>query len=271
MSTTTVILAQLEVEGCTAELLVNGVPLSRIAPPKMFVENVAAETFLIPGTNRLDVLVEPGETPSTARAPHREIPFRPMRATGRLIRFPEGVPGTVEHGELLAETAFVWEDGRPSRRTFPVEVGTQVEILGAGAQWPFLDAPPLSLDDALVAEARALLDEVEQAIRAADADRIFRLAEIQLRDVQRAYPAVTDALLRADVSTRLQETEKSPDPVLPRDPGQHDFRLVAGDRVLQLVDRDWTTSFKLRDPGDGGPIPYRILVARIDGVLRIVR
>ena len=271
MASSTILLAQLEVEDCTAELFLNGAPVIRIAPPKMHIQNASAELYVVPGTNRLDVLVEPGSRPSTARSEVRELAFRPMRATGRLIRFEEGVPGLVEHGELLGEASFAWEEGRPERRVFPAEVGTQIEIPTANGRWSFQDAPPLVLDDALRAEARALLAEVEQAIRRGDTDRFWSLTELQTRDVRRAYPAVTEPYLRGDLATLFAHYRKAPDPVMPRDPADHDFRLVAGDRMLQLVDRDYSTSFKLRDPGDGSAVSYRIMLARIDGKLRIVR
>jgi hypothetical protein len=268
--TSTILLAQLKVEGCTAELHLNGVPLIRIPPGRVPIENVAAEGYVIPGTNRLDVLVEPG-APGAARTGSAEHDFRPIQAIGRLIRFPDGVPGTVEHGELIGETSFAWPEPRPQRRAFPVEVGTQLELGPAHGRWAWQDAPPLVLDDALVAEASAVLDDVERALRMFDADALWRLAELQLEDVQRAYPAVSEAHLRGELTTLLDHAKKASDPVIRRDPAEHDFRLVAGGRMLQLVDRDYSTSVKLRDPGDGSAISYAIALARIDGRLRIVR
>ncbi len=264
-------LVQLAATGCTAELYLNGVPLTRLTPNRLPVENVAAELFLVPGTNRLDVVVEPGSRPSVARTEYQERSFRPMSATGRLLRFEEGVPGTVENGELLGETTFVWADGRPDVRGFPAEVGTQIEVRVGGARWEWLDAPPLVLDDALVAEACALLDEVERAIRRADVDRLWRLTEKQIRDVQRAYPALTESHLRGELAALVAHTQKAADPVFTRDRSRHDFRLVGGDRMVQLVDDDFTTSFKLRDPDDGSATAYRICLARVGGQLRIVR
>lgn len=58
---------------------------------------------------------------------------------------------------------------------------------------------------------------------------------------------------------------------MPRNPALHDFRLLARNRVLQLIDADWSTSFKLRDPEDTAGMPYKLLLARVDGELRIIR
>ena len=271
MSDATIVLAQLEVSNCTAELYLNNVPVTRIAPPKVEIENVAVEQLLVPGTNVLEVLVEPGPSPSRGRTEFHEVAFRPMEATGRLIRFAEGVPGLAKHGKILGETRFSWSGPHPDRRMFPLDVSTQIEMGPAHGRWGWQDAPPLTLDEALIDEACAVLEQVEMLIRHTHADGFWRLTELQLKDVQRAYSAVDESILRTDLSTLMNHYQGAPDPVMPRDREQHDFRLVGGGRLLELVDKDHSTSFKLRDPGDGSTVPYRIMLARIGNELRIVR
>ncbi|MBW2453263.1 MAG: hypothetical protein JRI68_02080, partial [Deltaproteobacteria bacterium] len=186
-------------------------------------------------------------------------------------RFVDGVPATVEHGELLGEVKVIWQDGKPARRPFPVEESTHIEMGSAHGRWAWQDAPPLVLNEALIDEACRVLDEVATAIRTQHLGLLWQLNELQLRDVQRAYPALTEAYLRAEIAEGLTEVEGADDPVLPRDRSRHDFRLVGGDRLLQLVDDDWSTSFTLRHPSDGSPVPYRIMLCRIDGALRLMR
>jgi hypothetical protein len=273
MSASTILLAQLSIEGCTAELFLNGVPLTRLEnrPGRVPIENVAAESFIVPGTNRLEIVVEPGASPSTARSEYKELAFRPMQATGRLIRFEDGAAGTADSGDVLGETSFAWIGAPPSKQAFPLDTSTQIELGPAHGRWAWQDAPVLVLDDALVGEARDVLDDVRRALRAFDADRLWKLAELQLKDVQRAYAAVREAHLRSELATLLDHARKAADPLLPSDPADHDFRLVGGGRLLQLVDRDYTPSVKLRDPGDGSTTGYPLMLARIDGKLRIVR
>ncbi len=267
-----IIHAQLEVSECTAELVLNGVPVTRIvaSPTRIPIENVAVMQLLVPGTNMLEIVVEPGATPSVARTDKREIPFKKMSAIGRLIKFQDGVPALVEHGDLLAEVAFRWQDASVDRQTFPQASAMQVELGAAFGQWGWQTAPDLVPGQALFDEARAAMDEVETAVRAFHEERFWELTELQIRDVLRAYPAVTEPYLRGDLSTMMAHLKKGKEPVVKRDPANHDFRVVGGGKLLQCVDKDWTTSFKLNDPG-GGTIPYTIFLARIDGRLRIVR
>jgi len=272
ISEDTIIHAQLEVSECTAELYLNGVPVTRIvaSPTRIPIENVAVMQLLVPGTNLLEIVVEPGPKPSLARTAKREQSFRKMSAAGRLIRFKEGVPGLVEHGDLLTEVNFRWQDASVDSQYFPQATGMQVEMGAAFGRWAWQNAPDLVLDEATILEARAVLDEVEAALRARQADRFWDLTELQIKDVVRAYPQVTEAFLRGDLQTMLGHFEKQPNPVVARDPAAHDFRIVGGGKLLQCIDADWTTSFKLRDP-DGDQVPYTIFLARIDGRLRVVR
>jgi hypothetical protein len=265
--------AQLEVFDTTAELWLNGIPVSRIEnnPSRVPIENVAVAQLLIPGTNMLELLVEPGSHPSIGRSEKRELPFKKMSAFARLLRFRAGASGMKEEGELLGEVFFRWEDASLDKQVFPQSSAVQIEMGAAYGRWGWQDAPELVVDDALIAEARAVLDEVESAIRSFHADRFWALTELQIKDVLRAYPAVTEAYLRSDLEAMFNHYRDKPDPVMKRNPDDHDFRLVAGGRLLQCVDKDYSTSFKLRDPEDGTGVPYRIMLARVDGKLRIVR
>ena len=62
MSTTTVILAQLEVERCAAELSLNGIPVVRITPDQIPIANVAADPgyYRLLHSNTGAVVEEPG-------------------------------------------------------------------------------------------------------------------------------------------------------------------------------------------------------------------
>lgn len=271
MTPKTVVLAQLEVDNCTAELYLNGVPVVRIAPHQVPISNAAVEDMIIPGDNTLEVLVEPGQHPSVARSDVRRIAFRPMKATARLLRIPDDEPGLAEHGEVLAETTYSWSSSPPDERDFPASMVTSVDLGAAHGRWSWQDAPVLSQSTELFDEACAQLDAVETAIRRADTNMLVQLIEPKFEDTLRAYPAYTDALLRAEIDTLMQFAALGDDPVPARDPAQHDFRLVAGGRMLQLLDRDWSTSLSVRHHERNTPQPYRISLARLGQHLRIVR
>ena len=122
MSGKSVIVAQLWAEGCRAELYVNDIPVVRVTPDpeRQLHATAAVPQLLIPGDNVVEILVEPGSTPSVARYETRDLERRSMNVWGRLARFAQGDFMTPEAGDTLARAAFTWSDDDPRRMTFPI-------------------------------------------------------------------------------------------------------------------------------------------------------
>jgi len=271
MALDTVIHAQIQAEGCTAELYVNGIPVSRIDPDRTPFESVAVEQHLIPGRNRIEVLVEPGPHPSVARTEGRYADLGAATAVGRLVRFADGVFAEPSRGDVLVEVKFEPDPDHPGPRVFPASVSTEVDLGPANGRWAWQDAPVLELDEPTVAEAARVLDAIAAGYQSLSAQTLWALSELNIKDTLRAYPALDEAALRADLELILQHYGQKPERVHPRAADQHDFRVVAGGRMIECVDRDWKPSLRLKDPDDESAIPYPVLLARIDGRLGIVR
>ena len=269
----TVVLAQLEVHGCTAELQVNGIPVSVVAdePDRVPRENVAVEQLLVPGNNTLSLWVAEGSDPRALSAPRREVERRPMTAIGRLLRFAEGSGTLPEEGALLLEVAFEWAAGAMERQTFPLSRSRSVELGTMHGRWSWQDAPDLSLEPALVDEACTVMNELEAVVRAGDQRRFERLWQIPFDDAQRAYPALKAEALRLEMVDLLEACGRVTDPVPFRDRSRHAFRLVAGGKLVELIDDDHTPSFKLVDVEVGASLAQPLMLGRIGGRLQIVR
>ena len=265
--------AQLHVDKCTAELWLNGVPLVRIDPKKRTAfESRPVEELVIPGANRLELLVEPGAHPSVARTELRTVDTGDAWAEARLVSFPDGVFTEPENGTVLGQLRFERPPPEHSTsRTMPMSLVGEVELGSANGRWAWQDAPVLEPGDTLVAEARAALEVLAAIYRAGKTEAIWKHLAAANREILRAYPAFTEAMMRTELEVMTAHFTRGRDPVLPLRPEEHDFRLVAGGRLLQCVDRDWKGSLRFRDPGDGSEAPVAHLLARIDGRLQVVR
>lgn len=264
-----VIYAELEVKACEAEIYLNGFPLSRLGPTTTHFEATAAEEFLISGENDLEILIEPAPRPSLARTERRDLATPGASATARVVRYPEGAFTEAENGEILAEINWL---GRPEVAVFPQSIARSFALGARGARWAWQDAPPLILDEALVLEARAKLEEVARAIRNGTVDDFWKATRIRTREGMQAYPAIREEEGRAELQKLLAYYRQNPDPVLPFRPERHDFRLVAKGRVLQCIDDDGVASLRLRNPEDASDIvPYPLFLARIGERLEVVR
>jgi hypothetical protein len=279
--TTHVICALLDVSDCRAELYVNGFPVARRGPSGVINAAVPVQQFLVPGTNELELLVEPGRTPSQARSEERRLKREGAHASARLMRFRDGAMATKDNGEILCEV--LWRSAQggahdpdepalladPAR--FPKSRVGRCDLGPLAGRWSWQDAPPLDPGPALFAEARGVLDAVVRAFEAGSVDDFRKLVKVPGEEIRRAYPVWTEAMVREGHARFISFYGKEGKPFLPRSPARHDFRLVAGGRVLECIDDDYQTSLKLRAPESGEAVPYALFLARIDGSLAIVR
>lgn len=269
-TTETVLHAELEAEHCKAELYVNGMPIAELRQPPIWFQSVPAHEYLVPGLNQIELLVEPGPTPSSARVERRETPPRAARAAARLVRYAPGVYPDVTNGTLLA--SLEWRaDADERQEVLPKSRATSIDLGQLHGRWCWQDAPFLALNSACMEEALSVFHEVASAISHADTRAFWTITEPRIREAIRAYPALTEAQVRADLTKFLAFYQKAISPVLPARAERHDFRLVAEGRVLQLIDDDWLPSLWLGNPEDGSPVPYPLFLAKINGRLQVVR
>ena len=275
MTQPTQIQAQLEIEGCTAELYLNDVPVMRLRPGDMKVQLLAVEQLVIPGKNRLEVLVEPGPTPNTAREASRVLEKGALgeapRASAKLVRFTITEEPSIADPEILMEATWQWPIGPDDPVLFPQSAVAERDLGDGRGPWRWQSLPPHVLDRGLHDEVMRFLDEMEAAFLQGDLDLLWDLSRQQNEDVQRCYPGLTETFLRGDMARVVDFYRRSPDPVFPRDPARTALRLAAGGRMLHVIDRDWTPTYKLRDPDDGTAVGVPMLLGRVDGKLRIVR
>ena len=201
----TMIYAQLQVLGGTAELQLNGLPVMRLEPGsgRIPVENAAVEHLLVPGLNELRLLVEPGPRPSLAASPRVAKPYRAMSVTGRLMRVAADANTGPTDGQTLLDVAYRWSEDDASWRDFPENVVRTADLGPVHGKWAWQDAALLTPGHALSAEAVSFMTALDSAIMARDSGRMLELSALQDQDVLRAYPAWTPAQLRAEVEELL--------------------------------------------------------------------
>jgi hypothetical protein len=266
--TETVIHAELAVRACTAELYLNGIRLRRqVAPERPYV-SIPVRQYLVPGSNHLEMVVEPGQMPSQARQGKEKTAKPGASAVARLTRYEEGQIAFAKNGEKLIEIR--WQ-GSADEETFPKILGAESSLGPVHGRWSWQDAPPLCLDEATRTEIADVLATVARAFERGDPAPMIDLLAVRFVDVVRAYPANALSALNEDLAHWVRTFGSKGWKVLPLAPEQHDFRLCAGNRLVEVVDRDGLPSLRLKPPDEEEPHPYAMLLARIDGRLVPVR
>jgi len=263
----TIVYAEIATSGCYAALFLNGIPILSSGRNGAVFSSMPARQVLVKGPNRLELVVEPLEEPSRARDKRRLV-LADRGVAGRLVRYEEGVPALVENGTVLLEHQWA-ADGIEA--TYPHILAGEVVVTDATHEWAWERAPILEPGPELDAEVVRVLEDVASAMRSKRVDPMLEVLDVKMKDARIAYPVRDEAVDRNEMTHFQKFWHRAGDPVLPRRADQHDFRIVAGGRMVEAVDRDGYASLRLKDPKDGEAIPYPLLLARIGGRLRVVR
>ena len=257
---------EIERNGAAAEVHFNGWPLHHCRKDSLIRIAHAAEEFAVSGENTLSLWVEPNPLPTHWRDPHDGITPADAWVTARVTAYPPGVFPEPENGEVLATVS--WRHGAGSSR-FPA--ASSVEFQRTGPRWSWEAAPILTMSPELVAEATHVLMTLQRAFERQDLDLLMRTITIKIHDAMRAYPALTMTYIRDALQQYLAALQKSPGgPSEPLRPEAHAMRLIAGGRVLECLDADFSPSLRLHDE-DGDRLPYPVRLARVEGRLQVVR
>ncbi len=272
---------QFYLQNVTGEVRVNGVPVFTV-PEELGAtdQTIPVNGLVIAGMNRVDLLLDIAGSPSASTRPREKRANKEAKAVIRVLRFPSNGPvfalpipaNIVAYREWLGDKDESDEAPRIVSLTFDAGAGF-------GGPWSWQSAPALVLDEPTLEEARVICDHVRSTIVRGKANELLALAEIRFREVGEAFGATSDAEDIAQLERWLAIYEREPERVLPIDPAQFDFRLVADDRILQPLNRDWSHPVRMLqavtdqddNPMGDMEIPYSLLLARIGGKLRIVR
>ncbi len=271
-----IVYAELHVHGCTAELYLNGIPLRRCASPASPSASIPVHEYLVPGANALEVVVEPGPTPSAARTTRTAAPPAGASVTARLVQREAQSFGDGLDGEELA--ALAWNGPANEAVEFPLALHVEKDLGPRAGRWAWQDAPALVLDDATRAEIAAVVATVADAFESGRPAKAVDLLEVRFAEHARAYPDHDPRTPRSELSSSVRRAANEGWSVRALDAAAHDFRLCAGGRLVEIVDEDWAPSLRFApggtvadEPVDEEEIPVPMLLGRIDGRLCVVR
>lgn len=265
------VVLEARVAGVGAELHVNDIPVARIGLPGARSAAVPVNQYVVQGSNRLSLVVNPG--PSPARA--LEADPEPSRATGAMASatlsvYRRGAVSGDGSGEVLASVSWTARvDGEAE--AFPQRVDTELAVPLDLGPWAWQAADQLALDEQTVGEVAGLIDIVRSGLEAADLSSFLDLAARGLREIARAYDDSPDegvSTLRAVV----QHSRGAPHwrfPPLARE--VWDLRLVANSRMIECIGKDWEPIVRSVTDAEENSFLMPMLVGRIGGQWAILR
>lgn len=264
------IYVEVDKQNCEVELYVNGIPM-RHSSTRQSSASIPAHRYLVDGANEIELIINPGPTPSQARTAQRELDSTGMQAEARLVKYPVGVyPGDAS-GEVLGRVQ--WQGQNAKKEMFPKILATKIELgpLFGRSQWQ--DAEKVTLDKKTLAEISAYVEKFYVAFAASKGQELLDFAKIRIEEGDRANPGKNptkeNALFLSDVEERKQNKHWK---VAPLRPQLFDFRLCAQGRMVEIVNTDWEPTIRGSfDDDSDGPYTYQMFLSKIKGQWVMVR
>lgn len=258
-------------KNCSAEFYVNGIPIRKYDPREQLFTSVPAHRYLVDGVNHLELVVNPGPTPSKARDGQQEMDATGIECRARIVRGEEGA-FTGDPSEVLAQVEYRGEAGK--KDVFPKVLSTRVELGPLFGRWLWQDAETLTLDAKTVDAVMQYVRIIHGAYGRGDGALIANKAKIVFDEGQRANKYKDMAFSRQRFIDSLKtHSQLKGWKMVPLEQLIPDLRVVANGKMIEAVARDWKPLVRTQ------PVPeynndvwdYRMFLSRIGGEWVMVR
>lgn len=257
---------RLEAVACTAEALLNGVPLARVDAARPS-RTLPVHEFTLAGANQLELVVQPA-MPGAPEIAAPQLSDGKAWAGLRLLLPRIGQLAHPSNARTLAQIDWAVPDGELYEA--PLHLTQTVDLQIAFPRWRWLDAP--LIDDAATAKPAAaqLLQRLAVSLARADADPLLKAARLRFEELALAYQRpLADEAGRWRVMVQALNAPAAFKPDLACLAALQ-LRKVAGGRLLECLAADGQPA--LRGVGaDGVQRHWPLRVAMIEGALHVLR
>lgn len=244
----------LYVKDCAAEFYFNDIPVRKMEATENF-HSLNAHHLVLDGSNQMEIVVNPGPTPSVAKKVSTEStnekPDGDPKACMRLVKYPVGAyAGDTVTGKAVMQLN--WELAKLELTSFayPMFTSTKVDLGKMLGPWFWQQCSPVNFEQELPRIHQAV-EALYTAFISGDAQTVVRMSEAALRDIGKALPAYGEQGFREDMLADIQTNKVLTEKALPYDAELTDFRLCANGRLVQLINKDWSHTIKMPEDEEG--------------------
>jgi hypothetical protein len=259
---------RLEAVACSAEALLNGVPLARVDAARP-ARTLPVHEFTLAGANELELIVQPA-LPGAPEVTAPHLSDGKAWAGVRLLLPRVGQVAHPSNARTLAQIDWAVPDGEVYES--PLHLLQTVDLKIAFPRWRWLDVPPSDdgVVDAAKPQAAQLLQRLAVSLARGDPDPFLKAARLRFEELALAYQRNL-----ADEAGRWRLLVKALVAAGPFKPelvslASLQLRKVAGGRLLECLAADGQPA--LRGVGaDGARRHWPLRVASIEGSLHVLR
>jgi len=260
---------RLEAIGCTAEAMLNGIPVAR-TPRGGGVVSLPVHEYTLTGDNSLELVIEPHpllagveRLPAQSRLSDGE-----SRASLSLL-LPR--VGQAAHGEQARTlTQLAWESPPVQIIEMPFAVASTVHLPVNFPRWRWLDAPLVVDPDSIRPQIAGFLQGIALSLARGDAEGLIAAARLRFDELAQAYqrePQADLARFRAHVQQAHAEA-----PLRPSLPTAQDLvlRRCAGGRLIECLGADGEPALFAPRP-NGSRMRWPLRLAMVEERLYVLR
>jgi len=262
---------KLDVVGCEAEALLNGVPLARAhaARPRVLVP---VHEYALAGPNRLELVIWPH--PAAAPAEERQPP-QPLKADGLVrasvrILLPR-IGNPVDEASARSLAQIEWAPAAGDHYEAPLSLQQTGQLPVNFPRWRWIDAPLAEPTPALRAQAHALIRRFQEDLAAGNPDAFLSAVRFRTEELAVAYQRPVEELLarlrehleQLHQAGRLKWVELAPDNLV--------LRRLAGGRLLECLSADGEPALRTEPDEHGRAQTFALRLAAAEGKLYVLR
>jgi hypothetical protein len=259
---------RLQVQGCSAEVLVNDIPVGRAFAPQG-VLCLPVHEYLMEGANEITLVIQPDQPGARPASPQLQVADGVVGATVRLLLPRVGRIGSDTEARTVAEVTWAAEDG--DVYSAPVVVARSVALPIKFPRWRWLDAPPIDDVAAHRPVVSAFLHNVASDLMRGEVDTLVNVSRLRLDELALAYQQpVTELVSRFKSRLALLYATKSLRLVVPNT-DELVLRKCANGRLLECLAPGGAPALSTVPGKDGVSSAWPARLAVINGQCHILR
>jgi len=266
----------MQVKDCIAEFWVNGIPVTRLDSEVHSFNSLIAHHFLLDGLNTFEVVINPGPTPSLARATNiidnDEKHSAEPKAIIQLMKYTVGAfVGDNDAGQILMQLNWEYDQKVHGEMHFPIVTKSSYQLGKHLGTWVWQTCPPLNLANERE-QIIAVLADIYKSFITGNSARVVGFLMPYIQDAERALPGYSAAEQINDITNDINDNVQLTENASVFDIDKLDFRVCGQGNIVQIVNKDWlpTISIPLGQEYDDDKYALEMFIGKVKGYWRAV-
>ena len=262
------LIMRLHVQGCSAEALINDIPLGRVGPAGAGL-SLPVHEYLFDGANEVSLVINPASAGSTP------VPALPQLAEGvvgarlRLLLPRIGQVGSELEARTVAEVVWGVPDG--DVYSTPQTLTRSISLPIKFPRWRWRDAPVVDDVDAQKPLIASFLQAIAVDLLRGDAESFLTASRLRMEELASAYQLpVVDVAAKLRARLQLLHATKALRMAVPHQANLL-LRRCAGGRLIECMSSAGGPALASLPGADGTASCWPVRVAVVNGHCHILR